>query len=70
MLLRILESRLGYRAVRQSGSHRRLAADGRPTLTFAFHDKQEVSPGVARDILVKQVGLSRDEALEVLRDAR
>lgn len=49
------------------GSHRRLVAEGRPPLTFAFHDSESLSPGVVRDILVKQVGLSRDEALKVVK---
>lgn len=68
-MLAILEDQLGYRVVRRVGSHRRLAADGRPTLTFAFHDKHEVGPGVVRDILVKQVGLTLEAALEVVQDA-
>ncbi|MGH3200183.1 MAG: type II toxin-antitoxin system HicA family toxin [Streptosporangiaceae bacterium] len=53
--------------VRRRGSHRRLAAKGRPTLTFAFHDGVSLSPGVVRDILLKQVGLSHDEALRVVK---
>lgn len=39
-LLTILERKpLSYRIVRQSGSHRRLEAPGRPSFSFAFHDK-------------------------------
>jgi len=63
-------SRLGYRLERRSGSHRRLVADGRPDLTFAFHDRATLAPGVVRDILVRQVGLTLDEALEVVRGGR
>jgi predicted RNA binding protein YcfA (HicA-like mRNA interferase family) len=66
-MLAVLQGRLGYEIERQSGSHRRLLADGRPPLTFAFHDGESLSPGVVRDILVKQVGLGRDEALRVVR---
>ncbi len=66
-MLALLQGELGYEIERQSGSHRRLVAKGRPTLTFAFHDSVSLSPGEVRDILVKQVGLSRDEALRVVR---
>lgn len=66
---RLLYRRLGYQDSGKSkgGSHRRLVAPGRPTITFAFHDKAEVSPGLVRSILVNQVGLSLDEAREVVR---
>lgn len=66
-MLTVLQGNLGYRIVRQKGSHRRLEADGRPSLTFAFHPGDSLSPGVVRDILVKQVGLSQDEALRVVK---
>ncbi|WP_018505042.1 type II toxin-antitoxin system HicA family toxin [Parafrankia discariae] len=64
-LLRVL-GRLGYRVTRQDGSsHRWLEADGRPRLRLAFHDRVTVGPGLVRQILVKQVGLTV-EALEVI----
>lgn len=66
-MLAVLQGKLGYEIDRQSGSHRRLVAKGRPPLTFAFHDGASLSPGEVRDILVKQVGLGRDEALKVVR---
>lgn len=65
-MLTVLRRELGYEIVRQRGSHRRLEAAGRPALTFAFHNSESLSPGVVRDILVKQVGLSQDEALKVV----
>lgn len=68
-MLRLLKG-LGYEVVRQTGSHRRLKASGRPDLTFAFHDRDTLAPGVVRDILVKQAGLAQDEALEVVRRGR
>jgi predicted RNA binding protein YcfA (HicA-like mRNA interferase family) len=44
-LLRVLTSKpLGYRIVRQSGSHRRLEASGRPPITFSFRDRQTIRP--------------------------
>lgn len=65
-LLALLQGKLGYQISRQTGSHRRLVAEGRSPLTFAFHDNVSLSPGVVRDILVKQAGLSHNEALEVV----
>lgn len=62
-LLAILTAKpLGYRVVRQSGSHRRLEAPDFPPLTFSFHDNATVPGGLVRTILVKQVGLDADTA--------
>ncbi len=66
-MLAILRRELGYEISRQRGSHRRLEAEGRPALTFAFHDGESLSPGEVRDILVKQVGLDQAEALRVVK---
>jgi predicted RNA binding protein YcfA (HicA-like mRNA interferase family) len=66
-MLAVLTRELGYKVVRQQGSHRRLEAKGRPSLTFAFHDRESLSPGEVRDILMKQVGLSKDQALRVVK---
>lgn len=57
---------LAYRVVRQEGSHRTLQAEGRPDLHFAFHDGATVGGSLVRRILVKDVGLTEDEAREVL----
>lgn len=66
-LLRLLErAPLSYRVVRQTGSHRRLEASGRPPLTFAFHDAQELPPGLVRKILKRDVGLADDEVVALL----
>lgn len=66
-LLKILEREpLNYRVVRQSGSHRRMKAPGRPTITFAFHDKRSLAPSEVRSVLVKDVGLADDEALALV----
>jgi predicted RNA binding protein YcfA (HicA-like mRNA interferase family) len=66
-LLRVLTSKpLGYRVVRQSGSHRRLEVEGRPPITFSFHDRQTIRPVTVKRILCDQVGLDRDEALRLL----
>ena len=65
-LLRLLERELDYGVVRQTGSHRTLKAPGRPTLHFAFHDSQTISPGLVRKILVTDVGLSIHDAEALL----
>jgi predicted RNA binding protein YcfA (HicA-like mRNA interferase family) len=66
-LLRVLMSDpLNYAVYRQSGSHRRLHADGRPPLTWAFHDGRTLAPGEVRRVLVHHVGLAEDEALRLL----
>jgi len=65
-LLKVLVSDVGYRVTRQAGSHRRLMCDGRPPITWAYHDRKSLSPGEVRRVLVKQVGLAEDEALALL----
>lgn len=57
---------LGYRIVRQSGSHRTLAAPGRPTVRFAFHDRQTIRPRTVRRILCEDVGLEPEAARRLL----
>jgi predicted RNA binding protein YcfA (HicA-like mRNA interferase family) len=59
---------LRYSVARQVGSHRRLkSAAGYPPLTFAWHDGATIAPGLVRKMLVQQVGLSAQEALQCLR---
>lgn len=66
-LLAVLERRpLAYRVTRQAGSHRRMEAPGRPSLTFAFHDNATVPAGLVRKILVRDIGLAEDEARKLL----
>jgi predicted RNA binding protein YcfA (HicA-like mRNA interferase family) len=66
-LLRVLTREpLGYRVVRQSGSHRRMEATDRPPITFSFHDRQTIRPRTVKRVLCEQVGLSEDEALKLL----
>lgn len=62
----LLKAPLNYQVARQSGSHRRLVSPDRPPLTFSYHDGDTVPPGVVRKILVKDVGLTESEALELL----
>ncbi|WP_062522776.1 hypothetical protein [Demequina silvatica] len=66
----LLERELGYSAVprRGHGSHEILRAAGRPQLTWAL-SKRDLAPIEVRNILVKGVGLSIDEAREVVKRA-
>ncbi|MDO8363059.1 MAG: type II toxin-antitoxin system HicA family toxin [Actinomycetota bacterium] len=58
---------LRYEVTRTSGSHRRMeSAGGYPPLTFAFHATQTLPPGLVRKVLVKDVGLTVDEARALL----
>lgn len=62
-LLRILQrTPLNYRITRQTGSHRKLEAEGRPPIRFAFHDGDDIPGGVVAKVLMEDAGLSRDEA--------
>lgn len=48
--------RIGWRIKRQSGSHRTLARDGWADVVFAFHDDEEIGPGMLAKI-AKLTGL-------------
>lgn len=65
-LQRMLKRELGYEVVRQKGSHKTLESEGRPPLTFAFHDGQTIPPMLVKKILTRDVGLSEDEAKALL----
>ena len=67
-LRRVLARRpLDYSSDRTAGSHETLtSAAGYPQLVFAFHDGETISPGLVRKILVKDVGLSLEEARRLL----
>jgi predicted RNA binding protein YcfA (HicA-like mRNA interferase family) len=56
-LIKVLK-KLGYEVVRQKGSHVRLKAEGKPSLTVPCH--KTLKPGLLNKIL-KEVGLSREE---------
>jgi predicted RNA binding protein YcfA (HicA-like mRNA interferase family) len=66
-LLRILKRKpLGYRVIAQSGSHRKLEADGRPDINFAWHDKATIPPSRVKKLLVNRIGLTEEEAHDCL----
>jgi predicted RNA binding protein YcfA (HicA-like mRNA interferase family) len=70
-MLAILEREpLRYRekpGKKRKGSHRHLvSSNGYPNIGFWAHDKDTLKGSVVKDILVKQVGLSDDEARKLL----
>lgn len=59
--------RMGERA-RQEGSHVWLQSpNGYRRLLVWWHDQADLPPWIVRKVLVKQAGLSEDEALDLLR---
>ena len=67
MLKALGGEKLRYRVDRQRGSHRVLVSDqGYPRLVFAFGDNEMLGPTMVKKILTQGVGLSEEEALEVL----
>lgn len=66
LLAVLMREPLGYRVIRQRGSHRTLRAPGRPDVLFSFHDKETVRPYRVRAVLTRNVGLDRRDALDVL----
>lgn len=58
---------LGYEILRQRGSHRRMRSrNGYPDIGFSFHDGVSLPPGLVKKVLVGDVGLSEDEARNLL----
>jgi predicted RNA binding protein YcfA (HicA-like mRNA interferase family) len=68
-LLRVLKRKpLSYSASTQEGSHRKMtSAAGYPDLLFSFHERQTLAPGLVRKIMVKDVGLTPEQAIGLLR---
>jgi len=52
--------RIGWEVAWQKGSHRRLKRPGWPSYTFAFHDNEEVGPGLLSQI-AKKTGLNPED---------
>lgn len=44
-----------------------MEAPGRPRLLFSFHDNAEIPPGLVRKVLVKDIGLDVQAALDILK---
>jgi predicted RNA binding protein YcfA (HicA-like mRNA interferase family) len=66
LLAILMREPLNYRIVRQRGSHRWLAAPGRRSFPFAWHDGQTVPPHHVRRVLVSEAGLAEHEARDLL----
>jgi predicted RNA binding protein YcfA (HicA-like mRNA interferase family) len=59
---RVLASllRIGWRVVRQTGSHKTLVRDGWTDVRFAFHDDEEIGPRMLAR-MAKHTGLTPDD---------
>ncbi len=57
---------LGYSIKRQKGSHKHLECPNRPRVLFAFHDGATIPPGLVRKILLRDAGLTPEEAAGIL----
>jgi predicted RNA binding protein YcfA (HicA-like mRNA interferase family) len=53
-------TRIGWKTAWQNGSHRRLTRPGFANYTFAFHDQEEVGPGLLSQI-AKKTGLRPED---------
>jgi len=61
-LERIIEAVCGA-PVRQAGSHKQYRSpNGGGTFTYGFHGSDTVSPHMVRRILLRDLGLTKDEA--------
>ena len=52
--------RIGWTVKRQSGSHRTLERPGWPDVVFAFHDGEEIGPGMLARV-AKRTGLTPED---------
>ncbi len=52
--------RIGWEVAWQKGSHKRLRRPGWPNYTFAFHDGEQVGPGLLGQI-AKKTGLRPED---------
>lgn len=66
--LRRIVTRLGYvSSGNGKGSHEKLECPGRPPLIWAFHAGKEIAGGLVKQVLMKQAGLTKEQALEAVR---
>ena len=58
---------LNYRLEKsKGGSHRKLVADGRKSITFYWHDSGEISGYIIRDLMINRALLSEEEAFKLV----
>ncbi len=63
----LLSNRFDYEIVRQRGSHRTLRSPRFPRIIYSYHDDKELSSGELRTLFCNTIGLTLNQALEVLR---
>ncbi|MGV8120180.1 MAG: hypothetical protein AB2L14_10515 [Candidatus Xenobiia bacterium LiM19] len=66
MLAILMRKPLYYHITHQAGSHRKLVSVSYPDLCYSYHDKVTLSPDDVRNIMVNKVGLTEQEALNLL----
>lgn len=67
LLALLMREPLSYRMTRCDGSHRNLESSrGYKAFCFNFHDNANISPSLVRKVLVKDVGLSEEDARKLL----
>ncbi|MBM3687472.1 MAG: type II toxin-antitoxin system HicA family toxin [Actinobacteria bacterium] len=54
--------------MRSRGSHRTLAAEGRPSILFVFHGSRSLPGWMVRRVLTQQVGRTDAEALRLVKE--
>lgn len=64
-VLKLLKN-VGYTETRRKGSHRKLVADGRLPIGFAYHDSDDVPPHQLRRMLIDRAGLTEAEMANLL----
>ena len=63
----LTSSPLNYRLEKsKGGSHRKLVADGRKSITFYWHDSVEISGYIIRDLMINRALLSEEEAFKLV----
>ena len=63
----LTSSPLNYRLSKiKGGSHRKLVADGRKSITFYWHDSVEISGYIIRDLMINRALLSEEEAFKLV----
>ena len=65
-LIRVLE-RLGFRVIRQRGSHIRLGHEDGRVVTVSFHAGRDIGRGLLRKVL-RDAELSPQDLIEALED--
>jgi len=67
ILYRVLTTEpINYILKKQKGSHRKLVCEGRKTINFSWHDKDEISGWKVKELLIDFAGLNETSAWEVL----